>query len=305
MSGRQARLLKDPGDVRVSDLRPLVPLVGVPWDWSTAGRPGARFAPALIRQELYSLRPLSHDLGSLEVGFEELGDVDVVGGDPLETSRRATDAARAVMEASSSRSVPAVFLGGDHSVTGWVARPFIESGASLLVLDSHYDLRSVREGVTSGSWLRELLEARWGTDVMIVGVSDYLNPPYAARRAEELGVKVVPRSFLARRPEEALAAVGDFVRGRRVYLSIDMDHLDQSFAPGVNSPNPAGMTPAESLAVIERLREASTVAAVDVTEVAPPYDLGGLTARLAAYLVLRAVHIAVSLTGPRKGGQSP
>jgi len=55
---RRARLLKDPGDVRVSELKPVIPLVGVPWDWSTAGRPGARFAPSAIRSELLSLTPL-------------------------------------------------------------------------------------------------------------------------------------------------------------------------------------------------------------------------------------------------------
>ena len=297
MTARQARLLKDPEDLRVSDLTPAVPLLGIPWDWSTAGRPGARFAPSVIRQELYSLRPLSHDLGALKVGFDDLGDVDVVGGDPDETSKRATTAARAAMEASSSRSVPAVFLGGDHSVTGWVSKPFVEAGASILVLDAHYDLRKVSEGVTSGSWLRELLESHRDVEVMVVGASDYLNPPYAPARAAELGLKVVTRSRLLRDPQGALSEVRDFVRGRKVYLSIDMDHLDQAFAPGVNSPNPAGMTPYETLAVLDSLREASAVVAVDVTEVAPPYDVGGQTARLAAYLLLRAVHVSFSAGG--------
>ncbi len=295
MSGRTARLLKDPDDMRVSELKPLVPLVGLPWDWSTAGRPGARFAPSALRQELYSLRPLSLDLGRLEVGFDDLGDVDVAGGNAAETSKRAAESARRAMELASSRSVPAVFLGGDHSITGWVARPFIESGASILVMDSHYDLRKVSEGVTSGSWLRELLESHRGAEVMVVGVVDYLNPPYAPSRAVELGVSVVPRSAFLRSPSEAIERVREFVRGRRVYLSIDADHLDQSFAPGVNSPNPFGMTPYESVAVIDSLRLAAEVVAVDVTEVAPPYDVGGSTVRLAAYLLLRAVHVAMGL----------
>ena len=289
-----ARLLKDPEDVRVSGLRPLVPLVGVPWDWSTAGRPGARFAPAAIRQELASLSPLSEDLGVLEVGFDDLGDVDVVGGDAAETGRRAYGAARAAMELARSRGTPAAFLGGDHSITGWTARPFAEAGAALVVLDAHYDLRRVSEGVTSGSWLRELAESVGGLTAVVVGVSDYANPPYAPSRARGLGVLAVPRSRLLRDPAGALAEVSGLVRGREVYLSIDMDHLAQAFAPGVNSPSPLGMSPSESLAVIDAVASSAKIVAVDVVEVVPHLDPTGSTARLAAALLLRAVHAALA-----------
>lgn len=289
-----ARLLKDPDDARVGELRPYVPLLGVPWDWSTAGRPGARHAPSAIRGELLSLRPLSHDLGPLGVGFDDLGDVNVVGGDAKETSRRAVEAASQALELAKSRRVPAVFLGGDHSITGWTSLPAVSSGAALVVLDSHYDLRRPSEGVTSGSWLRELAESVKGLKAMVVGVADYVNPAYAPSRAQQLGVRVLPRSALLDSADQAIREVMDFVRGREVYLSIDMDHLDQSFAPGVNSPTPLGMTPYESLRVIRAVASAaSAVVGIDVVEVVPYLDPTGGTARLAASLVLSAVHASI------------
>ncbi|MDT7868101.1 MAG: arginase family protein [Acidianus sp.] len=293
MLTRRARLLKDPGDVRVSELKPVIPLVGVPWDWSTAGRPGARFAPSAIRSELLSFTPLSEDLGCLRVGFDDLGDVDVAGGDAALTGSRAVEAARKAMEAARERGVPAVFLGGDHSITAWTARPFVEAGAAVVVLDSHYDLRRPSEGVTSGAWLRELVESS-GARAFVVGVSDYVNPPYARQRAKELGVEVVSRWQVAEGPDQVAERLREALRGSEVYLSIDFDHLAQYFAPGVNSPSPLGMSPQESLAVIEAVASSAKVVGVDVVEVVPQLDPSGLTVRLAAALLLRAVHMAIA-----------
>jgi Arginase/agmatinase/formimionoglutamate hydrolase, arginase family len=290
---RRARLLKDPGDVRVGDLRPLVPLVGVPWDWSTAGRPGARFAPSAIRSELLSYTPLSEDLGCLSVGFDDLGDVDVAGGDPALTGSRAIEAAREAMDVARGRGTPAVFLGGDHSITAWTARPFVEAGSTTVVLDSHYDLRRLSEGVTSGAWLRELAEST-KVKAVVVGVSDYMNPPYARQRARELGVEVIIRQQLLRDLDGSLERLRGLVRGSEVYLSIDVDHLAQAYAPGVNSPSPLGMTPQESLAVMEAVASSARVVGIDVTEVVPQLDPSGLTVRLAAALLLRAVHLAIA-----------
>jgi agmatinase len=292
---KRARLLKDPYDRRIGELEPLIPLAGVPWDWSTAGRPGARFAPSAVRTELYSLTPLSEDLGELRWGFDDMGDVDIVGGDIVETGRRVVEASRHVMEVAMSRGVPAVFIGGDHSITNWTSRPFVERGASLVVLDAHYDIRKLAEGVTSGSWLRELVEAT-KVKALVVGVSEYANPPYAPSRAKELGVDIISRVELLKDFKSSLERLKSLVAGSKVYLSIDMDHLAQAFAPGVNSPTPLGMTPFESMSVIDVITSSAKVVGIDVVEVVPGVDATGSTPRLAAALLLRAVQGSLAST---------
>ncbi|MEM1851216.1 MAG: arginase family protein, partial [Acidilobaceae archaeon] len=73
-----------------------------------------------------------------------------------------------------------------------------------------------------------------------------------------------------------------------IYLTIDMDVYDPSFAPGVGNPEPVGLTPREVLPLIAKLTD-ERVIAIDVVEVAPPFDVGGVTSVLAAKTLQEAV----------------
>lgn len=70
-----------------------------------------------------------------------------------------------------------------------------------------------------------------------------------------------------------------------VYLTVDIDCLDGAFAPGTCSPEPGGMTARELVGALRIVGEHG-FSAFDVAEVAPQYDLGGITARTAARVVL-------------------
>jgi agmatinase len=288
-----APLLRDPRDERLPRGPGGVALVGVPWDWSAAGRPGARLAPARIRAALAGLRPHAPGLGDpFPCPIEDLGDVRIAPGDPAASFPRIVEAARLAY----SRGRVAAFLGGDHSITRWTVEPLASQGpVALLVMDAHYDMRSVEEGLTSGSWLWDLLRAHPGrVRAAVVGVADYANPPYLAGRAREAGVIVVPRSRLLDGVEPALEAVDRLAEegAPHAYISIDMDHLAQAHAPGVNSPSPLGMEPRESLAVLLHAAERLAPAGVDVAEVTPTVDVGDATSRLAAVLLAYTLHAA-------------
>ena len=109
-----SRLLRDPMDERV---RPSttgeVVLVGVPWDWSTSGRPGARFAPLRLRDWIYRFTRHAPSSTDFKYSIADLGDVRIAPGDINVTSHRIVEAARIAY----SRGRLAVFLGGDHSIT--------------------------------------------------------------------------------------------------------------------------------------------------------------------------------------------
>jgi agmatinase len=69
-----------------------------------------------------------------------------------------------------------------------------------------------------------------------------------------------------------------------VYVSIDIDVLDPSYAPGTGTPEMGGMHSRELLAVLRGLDGINIVGA-DVVEIAPSYDHANITALAGATVV--------------------
>jgi agmatinase len=91
--------------------------------------------------------------------------------------------------------------------------------------------------------------------------------------------------------EEALERAGDGVD--HLFLSVDIDGLDQSIAPGCSAPGSGGLTFEEARLLVEVVAADPRCRAMDVVEVAPDLDPTGNTARVAAQLVAHfagAVH---------------
>src|SRR5262249_53915200 len=70
-------------------------------------------------------------------------------------------------------------------------------------------------------------------------------------------------------------------RGRKVFLSFDLDVVDPAFAPGVQAPEAGGPTAREVLRLIRGLRGLDLIGS-DVVEMNPNYDPGQISALLAA-----------------------
>ena len=62
-----------------------------------------------------------------------------------------------------------------------------------------------------------------------------------------------------------------------------------TLAPGAASPLPGGITYDESMDLLKAICRTGKVAAMDLVEVAPPYDPTGCTERLAALTMLHVM----------------
>jgi agmatinase len=294
--------MRDPGDERVLDLMVQegdIILTGVPWDWSITGRPGSRFAPSRIRSYLYSLTTFSTDKGKLNCRIQDAGDINIAPGDRESSFKRIKTAASQLF----SSGKPVIFLGGDHSITGPILEALLDKGSvGLIFLDAHYDMRSLKEGMSSGTWLWDLYSKPAGKrlKVVLIGVQDYANPSYLEDRAKKAGVTVVSFSTLMEKGVESAFSAVDSLMELNLdyyYLSVDIDHLDQAYAPGVNAPSPIGMNPRESLAIIKHVINKLKPLGVDFTEVSPLVDIGDMTSRLVARLALEAIHSLCLVSG--------
>jgi agmatinase len=142
-------------------------------------------------------------------------------------------------------------------------------GATDLVavqIDAHADLRDEYEGTpySHACAARRILET---CPVCQIGVRNISAAEEQFRRQSS---RVT--TFFAEDAQgpELLDQLGRFVRGKRVFLTIDLDGLDPSIMPAVGTPEPGGLSWARTLEVVRVIcRQAASVPVFDVVELAP------------------------------------
>ena len=85
-----------------------------------------------------------------------------------------------------------------------------------------------------------------------------------------------------------------------VYLSIDIDVLDPSFAPGTGTPEAGGLSSRELLRVLRGLTSLNLVSA-DLVEVAPAYDHAEITAIAAATVIFDIIALLARRVAAARG----
>jgi agmatinase len=117
---------------------------------------------------------------------------------------------------------------------------------------------------------------------MQIGMRGSLFSNQDIQQSLDLGYEVVTTDQMLDAGIEPLASrILDKFRGRKVFLSFDLDVVDPAFAPGVQTPEAGGPSARDVLRLIRRLRGLDLVGA-DVVEMNPNYDPAQISALLAA-----------------------
>ena len=253
----------------------MIDLIGLPSDVNSSFERGAAQAPAAIRRALWSDRGNLACEDGQEIGIDfELRD----RGDLWLNEDAADDAviADAIRAAIQSSAVP-LALGGDHAMTHPVVRGIhAEHGpVTILHFDAHPDLYDDFDSNprSHASPFARIMEAGLATRLVQVGIRT-LNR-HCREQAERFGVEIVPMADFA--PDKVPVLSGP------LYISIDLDGIDPSEAPGVSHPEPGGLTLREVLAVLQR--QTAVIVGADIVELNPRFDSHERTAILAAKLV--------------------
>jgi agmatinase len=261
-----------------------IAILGVPLDLATTGRAGAREGPNAIRTESAKLS----ELANFPHGFDPIQRRRIVDcGDVAFDTNRSETVVPAVLEAAGEihRSGATVLgLGGDHFATYPLLRAAAEHhGAplSLVHFDAHTDTwpddgerldhgsmfrRAVEEGLVDPATSSQIGIRTWNDDTMGFDVID-------APWVHEHDTAAVVQRVIER------------VGARPCYLTFDIDCLDPSCAPGTGTPVAGGLSSAQALAIWRALCPQLRPVGADVVEVAPPFDISGITALAAATLV--------------------
>ncbi|HNX39013.1 MAG TPA: agmatinase [Methanothrix sp.] len=271
-------------------------VLGLPFDGTASFRSGSRDGPDAIRAASYNFESYDyyHDVDLADLDICDLGNMEL-GADPAYAEQTIKEGIALLPD-----GVVPIFLGGEHSITPAIVEALMKRGRGgnrescrggrneepgnlgVLVLDAHLDLRD-EYGCTRYSHAcasRRILEA---------GVKAYasIGIRSGSREEFEFAAKNEISFFTARDVrEKGIDSILDrALKGldcERLYLSIDLDALDPSFAPAVGNPEPFGITSWDVLRVIQRV--APQAAGMDINELTPAYDRGE-TALLAARLV--------------------
>ncbi|CAH0251086.1 Formimidoylglutamase [Arthrobacter sp. Bi83] len=248
------------------------------------GRTGAAQAPAVIRK---ALGPLAFHLRRPVL---DAGDVAVTDRGLEAGQARAGAAVAALLDAGNLT----VLLGGGHetafaSYLGVAGSEAVLGGKRLgvLNLDAHFDLRD-EAAPSSGTPFLQMAraEAAAGRELKyaVVGISEPNNTRALFDTAHRLGVEYLLDEDCT--ADAVHAFVADFLADIDVlYLTIDLDVLPASVAPGVSAPAAFGVPLPVISAVCRQAAASGKLLHADVAELNPALDLDNRTARLSARLV--------------------
>jgi agmatinase len=291
-----ASFCKFPIHTDLEDLSTDVAIFGIPWDEGIGYRPGPRFGPRSLRE--YSTRFAFHERAVREGGFWDIekkkrcledvrfvdcGDQDILYLKVEETFSAITDSVNKLLSAG---AFP-VILGGDHSITFPVVRAFQRfRPLHILHLDSHLDYNDSVEGVlwANGSPIKRISELDFVGKIVQVGMRGIRAREDAYRDSIARGNSIFTIEEFRRAGAEAI--VDQLPAEGNLYVTVDIDVLDPSIAPGTSSPEFDGMTYREIKGLLTSAVSRRKVVGLDLVEVNPFLDPIGLTQSAAVMVIL-------------------
>lgn len=269
--------------------------------------------------EALRIAGLAEALTALGHSVEDRGDFRLPR-QPRDPARRQAEIVAVAAEASQrgfaalEAGATPIFLGGDHSISmgtvSGVARHCRAAGRECFVLwfDAHGDFNTPGTSPSGnlhgmalamlcgepefadafgGSWRVPVDPAHvtlFGSRSIDAGERELLD----ARGVDVIDMRVIDENGAVaciRRVIERVAAVDG-----QLHLSLDIDALDPSVAPGVGTTVPGGLTYREAHLCMEMLHDSGIVGSLDIVELNPFLDHAGQSATL-------LVDLAASLFG--------
>lgn len=248
-------------------------IFGAPFDSTTSYRPGTRFASRTMRAESYGLETFSpyQDLDLEDAKIFDSGDLELCFGD---TKTALADIEARTREILVADKLP-FMIGGEHLVTLGAVRAVYEKYPDLHVIhfDAHADLRDEYLGanLSHAAVIRRVWDIVGDGRIFQFGIRS------GDRSEFEWGKKhVTTRRF----DFEGLDEVVGTLKGKPVYLTIDLDVLDTSVFPGTGTPEAGGVTFKELLGAIFTLKGLNIVG-MDINELSPMLDTSGASTAVA------------------------
>jgi agmatinase len=269
-----------------------VAILGVPFDLGIQLRSGTRMGPRAIREASTSFALIGMgyydpelDENMLEgVRIVDCGDADMIHID----AQRSLDNAYAEAKEIISQDVFLVVLGGDHAVPMPILSAYEDRGPlHVIQFDTHLDYVDERAGIRIGhnSTMRRLAEMEHISGMTQIGMHGMSSSTKEIfQEARQAGSTIITLSEFRKLGTEGVLA--KIPQGLDYYVTIDIDAMDISIAPGTGLPSLGGMYYRELMEALRGIVSRGNVIGFDLCEVAPQYDPAGVTAFTAAGIIV-------------------
>jgi arginase len=283
-----------------------IQIIGVPMDLGQSRR-GVDMGPSALRYAGLDVR-----LRRLGFQLDDQGNIDIPDRETLPPEgglayvpavAQACEAMyRAGQQAVAAGCLP-LFIGGDHSIAlGTIGGVTHQRPCGVLWIDAHGDFNTPEtspSGNLHGMPLAALLGlgapelvhlGRPGpklapSQVILIGVRDLDPGERELIKKHRIGVytmRDIDEKGMAQVAREALARLNHLPC---LHISLDMDCLDPTTAPGVGTPVPGGLTYREAHLLMEIIADNARVGSIDIVEINPILDRQNETGRIALELL--------------------
>lgn len=254
-----------------------VVIFGVPFDSTTSYRPGTRFASAAIRNESYGIETYSPylDKDLVDMNIFDGGDLELPFGNTEKVLAEIENYTKGLLEDS---KLP-VMIGGEHLVTLGSVRAIVKAHPDVHIIhfDAHADLRDdyLGESLSHACVMRRCHELVGDNKIYQFGIR-------SGDREEFIFEK--EHVYTNKFNFHTLDQVVEELKGKPVYVTIDLDVLDPSIFPGTGTPEAGGVSFIELLDAIKKVLTLSVVG-IDMNELSPIYDQSGVSTAVACKIL--------------------
>lgn len=261
-------------------------LFGAGFDGTTSFRPGTRFAPAAIRNESFGIETYSpyQDKDMLDYSYFDSGDLELPFGS---TNRAVADIAMRADMILTDGKIP-FMIGGEHLVTLGSVMAVTEKFEELYIVhfDAHADLRDdyLGQKFSHACVLRRCHELVGDGHIFQFGIR-------SGDREEFLFAN--EHTEMHKFNFDGLEETVEKLKGKNVYLTVDLDVLDPSIFPGTGTPEAGGVSFDELRRALTLVCSKLNVVACDVNELSPVYDQSGVSTAVACKII-REMLLAMS-----------
>ncbi len=239
--------------------------------------------PREIIKASYELESFDVELKSepYKKGIFTMDEIDVDFDSPEKTMEKIKNAVKSVV----AQGKISILLGGDHTITLGAIQAFPED-IVIISFDAHADLRDEFEGgkINYACVMRRIFEIN--RNLIEIGVRSLSKEEFEFIAANKVdvylkdeidknGIKKIVRKIVKR------------IKGKKVYLSIDLDCFDPSIAK-TKFPEPNGLSWTQMLFILEEIAKNSKIVGFDIVEGTTEWA----TCFLAAKIIYKLVGLA-------------